>query len=325
MKPFIMLLLLAAASCTTTNVEAIEHSPVVTNTRVIPTSTRLPPTSVPPVYLPTPSSAHTATVGIPCDPLRADYCITDGHFFLQRPIRPPANDRVDPTYRYASTANGTRDPHRGVEFVNASGTSVHAAAEGTIRFAGPDEEATYAPWPNYYGNLVVIEHTDDLFTLYAHLSRVDVQPGQQVLAGDKIGEVGRTGVAIGSHLHFEVRRGNGEDYFATQNPELWLIPAKDTNGELLGVVLLSLVDESHTPIEYAEFTLQSYLDRSQPPVKSYYGTTYVAEMLTGDENAVLGELPAGQYRLTLQRNGQLHERWVEVESGRLTQVVLIVN
>src|SRR5215510_4637869 len=43
---------------------------------------------------------------IPCDPHIADYCITDGHFIFQRPIHHPANDSVDKTYRYASTANG---------------------------------------------------------------------------------------------------------------------------------------------------------------------------------------------------------------------------
>jgi hypothetical protein len=232
---------------------------------------------------------------------------------------------VDPTYRYASTADGIRDPHHGVEFVNASGTPVHAAADGIVLFAGSDEEALYAPWPNYYGNLVVMEHEDDVFTLYAHLSKVDVRTGQQVPVGHQLGEVGRTGVAIGSHLHFEVRRGNVEDYFATQNPELWLAPTQEPGGELLGTLQLSLVDGNRTLITDAEFTIQHYPDKSQSPAKSYYGSTYAAEMMTGRENVVLGELPSGLYRITVQRNGQLYQRWVEVESGRLTEVVLILE
>jgi len=48
-------------------------------------------------------------------------------------------------------------------------------------------------------------------------------------------------------------------------------------------------------------------------------------MMTGDENAALGDLPAGDYRIALKYNGQLYERWVEVESGKLTQVVLVVK
>jgi hypothetical protein len=48
-------------------------------------------------------------------------------------------------------------------------------------------------------------------------------------------------------------------------------------------------------------------------------------MMTGDENAALGDLPAGDYRIALEHNGRLYERWVEVKSGKLTQVVIVVN
>ena len=261
---------------------------------------------------------------VACDPFAVDFCITDGHFILQRPVQPPANDSVDSTYPYGSTANGTREPHHGVEFVNESGTPVYAAADGMVIFAGPDEEAIYSPWKNYYGNLVVIKHNDGLFTLYAHLSKIDVQAGQEVLAADKIGEVGRTGAAIGSHLHFEVRRRDVQDYSATQNPELWLAPNKDGRGKLLGTLMISIVDQGFD-FQYAEFTIDYHPDRNQPRVKSYYVTTYTRDMMTGDENAALGDLPSGDYRIALKYNGQLYERWVEVESGKLTQVVIAVK
>jgi len=274
---------------------------------------------------PTPFPSITPTPEPSCDPVSEEFCITEGHFIFQRPIHQPGNDLVDPTYRYGSTAEGTREPHHGVEFPNQSGTPVHAAAEGTVIFAGPDQEAIYAPWPNFYGNLVVIEHADKLFTLYAHLSKINVKPGQQVAAGDTIGEVGRTGAAIGSHLHFEVRRGNAQDYFATQNPELWLIPPKKVNGERFGTLMISVVDQDHNLIKSAEFTLRSLLTQAKEKVKSYYGSTYSADMLNGDENAVLGELPAGQYRIAIERNGKVYERLLEVESGKLTQVVFVVR
>ena len=261
---------------------------------------------------------------VACDPFAVDFCITDGHFILQRPVKPPANDSVDSTYPYGSTANGTREPHHGVEFVNESGTPVYAAADGMVIFAGPDEEAIYSPWQNYYGNLVVIKHNDGLFTLYAHLSKIDVQAGQEVLAADKIGEVGRTGAAIGSHLHFEVRRRDVQDYSATQNPELWLAPNKDGRGKLLGALMISIVDQGFD-FQYAEFTIDYHLDLNGPRVKSYYVTTYTRDMMTGDENAALGDLPSGDYRIALKYNGQLYERWVEVESGKLTQVVIAVK
>jgi len=308
-----LFLLFVLSSCARIEVAG---TPIVVNTKVIPTSTLLAPTSFPTV---------TPTAEIPCDPSNVDFCITDGHFILQRPIHPPANDLVDETYLYGSTANGTREPHHGVDIANQSGTPVYAAANGTVIFAGPDKEAVYCPWPNFYGNLVVLQHKDDLFTLYAHLSKIDVAAGQIVGAGTQIGEVGKTGVAIGSHLHFEVRSGDAQDYFATQNPELWLIPAKDTNGKPFGTLMISVVDEGGKLVNYAEFTLRYYPDQSQKVVKSYYGVTYSADMMNGDENALQGELSAGSYRIAIERNGKVYERWVEVESGGLTQVVFVVK
>src|SRR6266498_185967 len=272
------------------------------------------------------SALPLATVtSVPCDPYKVDFCITDGHFILQRPIKPPANDSVDATYRYGSTADGRREPHHGVEFENATGTPVYATADGTVLFAGPDKKAIYCPWENFYGNLVVIKHESDLFTLYAHLSKIDVEAGEIVKVGGKIGEVGRTGVAVGSHLHFEVRHGYVQDYFATQNPELWLIPAKDVNGKSYGTLMISVVNQDHHLIKYAELTAKHYLNKSQSPIKSYYLVTYPSEMVNGEENAAIGELPPGSYRIALKANSQMNERWVEVESGKLTQVVFVVK
>jgi hypothetical protein len=281
---------------------------------VTPISTSTP---IPVLLIPT-------NTPVACDPFSVDFCISGGHFIFQRPVKPPAHDSVDSTYRYGSTANGTRDPHHGVELVNGSGTPVYAAADGEVIFAGPDEEAIYSPWKNYYGNLVVIEHMDGLFTLYAHLSKIDIWAGQEVLVGDKVGEVGRTGVAIGSHLHFEVRRDDVQNYFAAQNPELWLVPTKDENGTLLGTLTISIVDQNFD-FQYAEFTIDYHPDRNQPRLKSYYGTTYAGDMMTGHENAALGDLRPGDYRIALNYNGQLYERWVKVESGKLTQVVFVVE
>lgn len=284
----------------------------------IPTST---PTLTP---IPTPILLSPTTTPVPCDPFTVDFCLSAGHFTLQRPVRPPADDSVDRTYPYGSTANGTRDPHRGVEFVNASGTPVFAAADGMVLFAGPDKVPLYSPWRDFYGNLVVIEHTGELFTLYAHLSKINVAEAQQVFAGDQIGEIGSTGVAIGSHLHFEVRHGDVRNYFSTQNPELWLAPKQDVNGGFLGTLGISIVGQTFD-LQYAELTIDYYPDRNRPQARSFYVTTYARELMTGDENAALGDLPPGEYRIAFPHNGRLYERWVEVKSGKLTQVVFIVR
>ena len=315
-----LLLPLILVSCATTGVD--ETPVVVVGTKPSATATIPSPSST---ALPTVTPTTTFTPEPICDPLSADFCITDGHFILQRPIQLPANDLIDPGYGYGSTANGTRDPHHGVEFSNPSGTPVHAAADGTVVFAGPDEQAMYAPWGNFYGNLVVIDHGDSLFTLYAHLSKIDVSVNQTVFARAKIGEVGRTGGAIGSHLHFEVRRGEVEDYFATQNPELWLIPAKDPNGTPFGALMISVVDENGKLVKDLNFTIGYYSDPSKSPLSIYYAATYFPDMLNGEENTVLSELAAGQYRIAVEMNGQILERWVEVQSGRLTQAVFKVK
>ena len=311
---FLCLILVACVSAPVTEALVIE------NTKVIATATEASPTAVPSV-----PTTVTLIVEAPCDPFTADYCITDGHFILQRPIHPPGNGLVDASYRYGSTANGTREPHHGVEFPNASGTPVHAAAGGMVLFAGADKEAIYTPWPNFYGNLVVIEHADDLFTLYAHLSRIDVSPGQKVSAGDRIGEVGRTGSAIGSHLHFEVRQGDVRDYFATQNPELCLVPARDADGHPFGTLMISVIDQEGDLIKAAKFTIGYYPDPSEPPATLYYGTTYSPDLRNGNENAAWGELSPGRFRIAVEMNGQILERWVEVKSGKLTQVVFVVK
>lgn len=313
-----ILLPLLLAACI--NVEATTTQ-VVVDTKAAPTNTPFLPAPDTPI----PTLIPTSIPEAPCDPFTADFCITVGHFTLQRPIDSPGNDRIDTTYRYGSTANGTREPHHGVEFPNESGTPVYAAARGIVVFAGPDKEAIYCPWENFYGNLIVIRHDDGLFTLYAHLSKIDVQVGQEVFTTDKIGEVGRTGVAIGSHLHFEVRQGDGEDYFATRNPELWLVPANDAGGAPLGALEISVVDQDHKLVKYAELTTRYYLDRSKRHVKSYYGTTYAPELLNGEESAAFGELPAGDYRVAVKANDKVYERWVEVKSGELTQVVFVVK
>ena len=322
MKQFVLILLTVffLTSCAPVAQTAVAQS--------LPTSTKMPfATSTPestPTYI-SPKAPSPTVTEAPCDPFAVDFCITDGHFIFQNPIFSPGNTFVDITYPYGSTQDGTREPHHGVEFLNKFGTPVHAAADGVVQFAGPDKEAMYSPWKNFYGNVVVIRHADEISTLYAHLSKVDVQVGDQVKAGYLIGEVGQSGVATGSHLHFEVRRGGeGTDYFSTQNPELWLIPNEDENSELLGAISFSIVDDN-SKFQFSVFTARYFLDKSGPTINSHYGTTYAKDMMLLDENAALGDLPPGNYYVALKSNGQFYERWIEVKSGKLTRVVFVVN
>ena len=91
--------------------------------------------------------------------------------------------------------------HTGVDFGAPTGTPVRTVGDGTVEFAGVQRG---------YGNVIYIKHTDNTdTTVYGHLSRIGVREGEKVTQGQKIGEVGSTGVATGPHLHFEFRV-NGE-------------------------------------------------------------------------------------------------------------------
>lgn len=85
--------------------------------------------------------------------------------------------------------------HKGVDFNAGSGEPIMAAGGGTVSFAG---------WHGGHGKYVMIRHNKDLATAYAHMSRIDVKPGQRIGQGQRIGAVGSTGLSTGPHLHYEV-------------------------------------------------------------------------------------------------------------------------
>ena len=257
---------------------------------------------------------------IPCDPLSADYCITSGHFLFQRPIHLPDNETVDLTYLYASTSNGKRDPHHGVEYQNPFGTSVFAAADGEVVFADTDKKTKFSPWNNFYGNVIVIRHANDMFTLYAHLSEILVQVGDKVHAGDEIGKVGQTGGATGSHLHFEVRTGSDyTEYFSTENPELWTLPPTGTGA--LAITLKTTEERNYE----RQLVITRFADGSDDIIFTYYITTYAKGFEHNLEDAGLSNLPPGRYKIAFNDSSGLRERIVFVEAGKLTEVYFEVK
>jgi murein DD-endopeptidase MepM/ murein hydrolase activator NlpD len=86
--------------------------------------------------------------------------------------------------------------HEGIDIAVPSGTPVHAAAAGTVIYAG---------WMGGYGNLVVIDHGGGIATAYGHNTSLAVAVGQQVGQGQVISYAGSTGHSTGPHVHFEVR------------------------------------------------------------------------------------------------------------------------
>ena len=104
--------------------------------------------------------------------------------------------RLNPFSRRNESDEGLLGYHTGIDISNQENTPIQATADGEVVQAG---------WMDRYGNGVVVSHTDELETLYAHMARVRVKTGQMVSRGDILGDMGRTGNATGVHLHYEVR------------------------------------------------------------------------------------------------------------------------
>jgi murein DD-endopeptidase MepM/ murein hydrolase activator NlpD len=110
-----------------------------------------------------------------------------------RPVPDPANS----AFGTRSILNGQpRSPHSGADFNSATGTPIKSPNGGRVVVAGD----------RYYtGNTVMIDHGLTLFSLFAHLSEIQVKVGDTVTAGDVVGKVGATGRVTGPHLHWSVR------------------------------------------------------------------------------------------------------------------------
>ena len=87
--------------------------------------------------------------------------------------------------------------HTGIDITAKPGTPIKVVAPGRVIYSG---------WGRGYGLMVEVDHGNGLSTVYAHCSRLSVRLGEIVASGNAVGEVGRTGVTTGPHLHFEVRR-----------------------------------------------------------------------------------------------------------------------
>lgn len=100
--------------------------------------------------------------------------------------------------------------HTGLDFGVKSGTRVGSAANGVVVRVGRE---------GAYGNAIHVRQGDGTTALYAHLSGINVKPGQRVKAGQQIGVSGNTGRSFGAHLHFEVRKT--DKYGGDINPNSW--------------------------------------------------------------------------------------------------------
>lgn len=111
------------------------------------------------------------------------------------PISKPVTVTSEFGYRQ-HPITGAYELHNGIDLVNGNPTTpIYASAAGEVVIAGS--------YPEWYGNYVVIKHSDGLYTGYAHQSQLRVSVGDTVKQGQQIGNMGTTGPSTGPHLHFQ--------------------------------------------------------------------------------------------------------------------------
>lgn len=127
-----------------------------------------------------------------------DYMTRLIHTVAYTPMGYPHISALTSVFGYRSDPFNSAEAefHAGIDFRGHRGDAAKCTANGKVVFAG---------WYGGYGKCVRVAHANNFETLYGHLSRITVKVGQQITAGQKIGEVGSTGHSTGSHLHYEVR------------------------------------------------------------------------------------------------------------------------
>lgn len=238
------------------------------------------------------------------------------HFYFKRAIGVNSINWPLANYRYGGMFPGTDFIHSGIDIDAPRGTPILAAADGTVQWAGYGVYSGKVDYKDPYGLAVTILHDfgydgEPLYTIYAHMDKIFVQPGQAVKAGDQLGLVGDTGLTTGPHLHFEVR-WKGNYFISTVNPELWIAPPQgwgilagrvmNTNGSLL---------TSHEVVVISKATHQTW-------IVATYGPKYVNSDPYYRENMVLSDLPAGDYQIYIDYNQAKLTTTVTINPGSVT-------
>jgi len=238
------------------------------------------------------------------------------HFYFARPIGADEVNWPLADYRYG----GVFDPpfvHTGVDIDAPFGTPILAAGPGTIVWAdwgllleSPGNRS------DPYGQAVVIRmdfgyQGQQLYSVYAHMSKILSVVGQHVNTGEVIGQVGATGHVTGPHVHFEVRLGQNSFYY-TYNPELWMAPP-----EGWGVLVGRITDTDNNTLQQLEVTIQNINSGAAHLVKTY-GPGPVNHDPVYKENMVIGDLAEGIYKVTFNYKGKDQQDWMYIYPGQVT-------
>ncbi len=247
------------------------------------------------------------------------------HFWIGRSF---PSKIASPNYQFGSTAGGRYRIHHGIDTSNPMGTPVRAAVSGEVVHAGWDDPDLLGPYGGFYGNAVVIRLDRrlpvaggelDVFVLYGHLSQVTTSVGQSVEPDDIVGNVGMTGIAIGPHLHTEVRLG-ANSYEYSVNPYLWVEP---TNGG--GAVAVRLLSRDGRTWPGARLTLARFEGSKAVwarQIEIYQSMENIGPDPAWGENGAMGSVPPGRYYIVGRVNGEAIRTEIDVRAGETTFVEL---
>lgn len=256
------------------------------------------------------------------------------HTWFRRPIALEGQPYIDQTYRYGSTMGGNFQQHQGVEFNNGDGTPVHAIGDGVVAFAGPAEAGALTVAIKHDRRLSVtpghgpgVNPPLYLFSVYYHNSKLLVQVGDRVKAGDVISLVGNTGRATNDHLHLEVHAAPSDSVQLivdpavrhpphTTNPELWIEPLPGT-----GLVAGQVWDSRGRPVEQARIYGLVKGEPQETPfsfVETYGARAHPSPLYL--EHFAITDVRPGEYVLDVEIEGQRVYRRVRVDAGKLTWV-----
>jgi murein DD-endopeptidase MepM/ murein hydrolase activator NlpD len=249
------------------------------------------------------------------------------HFWIDRPFLPSAPSQVSaPSYQFGSTGGNQYRIHHGMDMSNPAGTPVLAATTGEVVHAGLDDLQLLGPYHNFYGNAVVIkldrkllvgEGELDVYVLYGHLSQVNVAVGQRVNPGDVVGAVGMTGIAIGPHLHVEMRLG-ANTYRHSANPYLWMKPLGDT-----GAVAVRLLTADGRTWPNARLTLAKFEGARAVwarLIEIYPDAENISPDPAWGENGAMDGVPSGYYVIVGSVNGERIRAELTVNAGQTSFV-----
>lgn len=153
----------------------------------------------------------------------SDYYSPNGKSMRKAFLRTPINARVSSPFnlqRRHPVLDVVR-PHEGTDYGAPTGTPIKAAGSGRVHFAG---------WKGGYGRTVILQHGDNITTLYAHMSRLGrgIKKGTRVKQGETIGYVGSSGMVTGPHLHYEFRlNGSPRNSRTVKLPDAKPVPSSE--------------------------------------------------------------------------------------------------